>query len=257
MVTLTIGKHKVEIYDTIEALPVVRFHKFQKFLLIDSGLGADMTAFDTHIEKARRYIATKKNDLALAELENLRNTVYFIQSEVSPKHRAFAALVARIDGKPYDDLTDDGIDAVMRLLADGQTGEIDRGVASVKKKIDAELAVYFPSIFNTTEIREYYDLLKARTLAVLRAIVEGKHNPEGGEAERLTSALITYSHPKRFSGSDGVEIQFDRQFENLCLALSSQLNIDPKGCTVLEFYNAFDYLQQKAKEAKKAEKRRK
>ena len=58
MVTTKIGKHTVEMHDTIEELPVVRFHKYQKLLLIDAGVGADITAFDQRLEKARLFLYT-------------------------------------------------------------------------------------------------------------------------------------------------------------------------------------------------------
>ena len=119
-----------------------------------------------------------------------------------------------------------------------------------KKKIDGELILYFPKLFADSTIKEYYDILKQRTLAVLNGIIEGKI--DNSEVERLTTALITYSHPKLFTGSEGVEVQFDRQFENLCLILSEQLHVRPKDYTVLEFYNAFDFVQERAKEAEKA-----
>ena len=84
------------------------------------------------------------------------------------------------------------------------------------------------------------------------------YSPDGTpEIEKLTTALITYSNPKMFTGSDGVEIQFDRQFENLCLVLSEQLHVEPKKYSVLEFYNAFDFVKERAKQAEKAQKRAK
>lgn len=116
--------------------------------------------------------------------------------------------------------------------------------------------LYFPSIFNDSEVKEYYDILRKRTLEVLRGIAEGKENPAGTEVvDKLTTLLVTYSNPKTFSGSESVEIQFDRQFEDLCLALSEQLHVEPKKYTVLEFYNAFDFIQEKAKRAERAQKR--
>ena len=72
MVTEKIGKHTVEYYDTIDALPIVRFHKYQKLLLVDAGVGSDITAFDQRVEKARRFIVAGKPDQAQQELENLR-----------------------------------------------------------------------------------------------------------------------------------------------------------------------------------------
>ena len=116
--------------------------------------------------------------------------------------------------------------------------------------------LYFPAIFNDSTIKEYYDILKRRTLAVLNNIVAGKRRPDRTpEIEKLTTALITYTKPQLFSGPESAEIQFDRQFENLCLALSEQLHVKPKEYSVLEFYNAFDFLQERAKQAEKAQKR--
>lgn len=256
MVTVKIGKHTVEMYDTIEELPIVRFHKYQKLLLIDAGIGADINAFDQRIEKTRRFLMDGKTDKAQQELENLRQSVFLIQSGINPKHRAFAALVAKLDGVECGDVSDDGLAKLTETLNDTPESELTAQLDAVKKKIDGELRLYFPGIFADSEIKEYYDLLRKRTLAVLENIIAGKPNPDATpEIEKLTTALITYSNPKAFAGSDGVEIQFDRQFENLCLVLSEQLHVKPKEYSVLEFYNAFDFVQERAKKAEKAQKR--
>ena len=256
MVTVKIGKHTVEMYDTIEELPIVRFHKYQKLLLIDAGIGADINAFDQRIEKTRRFLMDGKTDKAQQELENLRQSVFLIQSGINPKHRAFAALVAKLDGVEYNDVSDDGLAKLSETLNNAPENELTAQLEAVKKKIDGELRLYFPALFADSEIKEYYDLLRKRTLAVLENIIAGKMNPDTTpEIEKLTTALITYSNPKAFAGSDGVEIQFDRQFENLCLVLSEQLHVKPKEYSVLEFYNAFDFVQERAKKAEKAQKR--
>ena len=256
MVTVKIGKHTVEMYDAIDELPIVRFHKYQKLLLIDAGVGADITAFDQRIEKTRRFLMDGKPEKAQQELENLRQAVYLIQTEINPKHRAFAALVTKIDGRDCNDLSDVALTELLNTLQDAPEKELTAQLEAVKKKIDAELRLYFPGIFADSEIKEYYDLLKKRTLAVLANIIAGVSNPDATpEIEKLTTALITYSNPKSFAGSDGVEIQFDRQFENLCLVLSEQLHVKPKDYSVLEFYNAFDFVKERAKQAEKAQKR--
>lgn len=258
MVTVKIGKHTVEMYDTIEELPIVRFHKYQKLLLIDAGIGADINAFDQRIEKTRRFLMDGKTDKAQQELENLRQSVFLIQSGINPKHRAFAALVAKLDGVECGDVSDDGLAKLTETLNDAPESELTAQLDAVKKKIDGELRLYFPGLFADSEIKEYYDLLKKRTMAVLANIIAGVNNPDATpEIEKLTTALITYSNPKSFAGSDGVEIQFDRQFENLCLVLSEQLHVKPKDYSVLEFYNAFDFVKERAKQAEKAQKRAK
>lgn len=134
MVEVKIGKHSVKMYDGIEDLPVVRFHKYQKFLLIDSGIGGTMTQFDQRIETTRRFLMQGKTEPAQRELENLRQCVYMIQSEVSPKHLSFAALVTEIDGKPCEDLSDDALKEVVEKLSDVSERELAGLIGSVKKK---------------------------------------------------------------------------------------------------------------------------
>ena len=258
MVTANIGKHTVEFYDTIEELPIVRFHKYQKLLLVDAGIGSDIAAFDQRIEKTRRFLMSGKPEQAQQELENMRQCVFLIQSGVNPKHRAFAALVTKIDGQDCTDIGDDALAAITEKLNDVPESELTAQLEAVKKKIDGELTLYFPALFNDSDVKEYYDILRKRTLEILNGIVAGVDDPAGAEiVDKLTTALITYSHPKMFTGSDGVEIQFDRQFENLCLVLSEQLHVEPKKYSVLEFYNAFDFVKERAKQAEKAQKRAK
>ena len=250
MVTAKIGKH------TIEELPIVRFHKYQKLLLVDAGVGSDIAAFDQHVERVRRYIAAEKPENAQQELENLRQCVYMVQNGISPQHRAFAVLVTKIDGQECNDLSDDALTAITEKLKDAPVKDVAAQLEAAKKKIDGELMMYFPSLFNDSEIKEYYDILRKRTLEILRGIAAGKDNPDRTDVvEKLTTALITYSNPKVFTGSNGLEIQFDRQFENLCLVLSEQLHVEPKKYSVLEFYNAFDFVKERQRQMEKANKR--
>lgn len=256
MVTIKIGKHTVEMYDSIDELPIVRFHRYQKLLLVDAGVGADINAFDQRIERTRRYLASGKPEKAGQELENMRQCVYLIQNGINPQHRAFAALVTKIDGREYNDLSDDALAGVTEILRDSPVKQMTAQLDAVKKKIDGELMLYFPSLFNDSDVKEYYDIMKKRTMEILNGIVAGVDRPgETAIVEKLTTALITYSNPKLFTGSDGVEIQFDRQFENLCLVLSEQLHVEPKKYTVLEFYNAFDFVKERARQAQRAQNR--
>lgn len=256
MVTQKIGRHEVEMYDAIDELPIVRFHRYQKMLLIDSGIGGDIAAFDQRTERARRFLLAGELEKAQAEFENLRQCVFFVQSGLNPKHRAFAVLVTKIDGEPTGDASDAAIDAVLAKLADAPEGEVTARLEAVKKKIDTELRLYFPLLFEVPEVKEYYDILRSRSLALLGAIMGGKADPVAEpEVDALTTALLTYSRPEKFDGAGGMEIRQDREFENLCLALSEQLHVKPKEYTVLEFYNAFDFLKERARKADNAKKR--
>ena len=134
MVTANIGKHTVEFYDTIEELPIVRFHKYQKLLLVDAGIGSDIAAFDQRIERTRRFLMAGKAEQAQQELENMRQCVFLIQSGVNPKHRAFAALVTKIDGQDCTDIGDDALAAITEKLNDVPESELTAQLDAVKKK---------------------------------------------------------------------------------------------------------------------------
>lgn len=256
MVTLKVGKHTVEVYDAIDELPIVRFQKYQKLLLIDAGVGGDINAFDQRLERAGRFLAEGKLEQAQKELANLRQNVFLIQNEISPQYRAFAVLVKSVDGKECGDISDDGLQRILELLKDAPVKDVTAPLDAVKKKIDSELRLYFPQVFADSRLKEYFDLMKARTVALLEGIVRGDLKPEKDrKVERLTTQLILFSNPGVFSGSESEEIKFDRNFEDVCLTLSEQLHVQPKNYTVLEFYNAFDFVQRRAKEAEKAKKR--
>ena len=224
MKTIKIGKHKITYFDAISELPITRFHVYNKMLLVDSGVGSDITDFDSHAERIIAFLQKKDIESAIKEMQNLRQNLYLIQQTLSPKHMAFAALIKEIDGKPCDN--------------------ISKKKKKKKKKIDTELQQYFPAIFGDSSEKEYYDLILKRTKAVLSGIVEKKDN--SAEIEAITLELLTYIKPYDFA-NENIELAADRQFEKICFILTENLHCEPKKYTVLEFYSAFDYLKEKMK----------
>ena len=256
MKEVRLNGHNVQIYASIEELPIVRFHKYNKCLLVDAGVGSDLNAFDTHIERVVRFIRADKREDAAKEMENMRQNIYLIIQGLSPQHLAFACLVAKIDGEPYEDLSDDGLQKVLELLGGVTKKDITAQTEAVKKKIDEELTLYYPAIFDDARSKEYYDLLKQRTRAMLDCIIEGDTEEREKEVEDITDRLITYSKPKKFTGSGSMEIEYDKQFEDMCLVISQQLHTDAKKMTVLEYYNAYQYIQKQSKAKERQNKAR-
>lgn len=251
MKTLKLAGKTIEVYDDIENLPVTRFHKYNKMLLVDAGIGSDIADFDKHISRIAAFLAKNDNKQAIIELENIRQNVYFIQSGVSPRNLAFAVLVKSIDGKPCDDLSDEGLKKIVDMFSDVPYKDLAASIEAVKKKIDRELQIYFPRLFDDATVKEYYDQLKRRTVLILQTIIDGGSKPEREkEIDDITAELITYFNPKSFSGSDSVEIEQDKQFEKICLMLSQYLHIDPKNMSVLAYYNAFEYIKEMSKDLK-------
>jgi hypothetical protein len=189
MKEVKLGKHKVMLYNSIDELPIVRFHKYNKCLLVDAGLGSDLSAVDGHIERAVRFINGGHKQEAATEMENIRQTIYLIIQGMNPRHLAFAALVKEIDGKACDDISDEGLQRTLELLGDVPVKEMTAENEAVKKKIDEELTLYFPDVFDSATEKEYHDLMKRRTQAMLDAVIEGETAERTAEIERLTERL--------------------------------------------------------------------
>lgn len=240
-----IGRHTIEFYDTIDEMPIVRYQKFNKYLLIDGGVGSDIQDFDTHVEKVLRFLSVKDTESANTELQNIRQNVYLIQQELSPKYLAFCCLVARLDGKTIGD-TDEDIKAVYEALKDVAKRDIDKETADVKKKVDEELRLYFPAMFDNAKEKEYYDILKKLTVARL-AKVQGKE----ADTDGLETKLITMAKPRVFTGEHSMEIAYDKEFERLCLIISSELNATAKTMNVREYYTAYEIIKERNEQLKK------
>lgn len=239
--------HTVELYDSIDEMPIVRFHKYNKYLLIDGGVGSDMDDVLNHIDRAAIYV--KQNPaMAINELQNLKQAIYLMREEISPRCMAFAVLVARIDGEEQNDLTDVGLKGVLERLDDAKKGWLDGVLDSVKKKMDEELSLYFPGKFENVMSKEYIDGLKEHTLLTLKRITTGEDTD--ADIENIEARLAMLAKPKIFSGKRSVEISYDKEFEEMCLVLAQNIQGDPHQMTVLQFYNAFDYLKKQTKRKK-------
>ncbi|MGL5980414.1 MAG: hypothetical protein ACRCZY_05965 [Phocaeicola sp.] len=235
----TINGHKVEIYDSIDELPIRNFHKYNKYLLVDSGVGSDLNDINTKISLIQNYIE-KDIHKAKVELENLRQAMYLINSEVNVKHLAFMALVKSIDGKPTN-YSDEGLKETLEIFKEQKKSWFDRLFKAVKKKIDNEIELYFPSQFDDIAIREYYDRLRKRTLLQLDEIIHENNNDK--EIGLIDDFLLSLCKPKLFSGRDSVEIKYEKQFEDMCILLTKELSVDVDKLSVLQYYNSFEYLK--------------
>lgn len=134
MKDLTLNGHQVRIYDSIDELPIVRFHRYNRMLLVDAGIGSDISDFDGHIERVVRYIRKGENENAAKELDNMRQNVYMIMTGQSVNDLSFACLVESIDGEQCDDISPEGLAKVVEMLGGTPRKELADEYQSVKKK---------------------------------------------------------------------------------------------------------------------------
>lgn len=135
MKQMLINKKTICVYDSIDEMPIANFQKYNKYLMIDSGIGSDVDDIDAHITKIAKYIKSKDEKKALLELQNMRQSMYMVNSEISPKYLAFAALIHSIDGKEVTDLSDDGLKALLEEIKQIKHSKVIDFLFWLKKKL--------------------------------------------------------------------------------------------------------------------------
>ncbi len=241
MKTVNIRGKRVELYDSIDELPIRRFHKFNKYMLIDSGIGSDLNDIDTHIYKIMRFINMDDKYNANTQLENLRQSLYMILQENNIKHLSFITLIKSIDGVELIDLSDDNIRSLSEMFNEKPVTFINKLITAIKKKVDDELELYFPGYFDDTAVKEYYDKMRERALLQIDSIINNKDNTT--LINTIEDFLVNLAKPKTFSGNKSIEISYDKHFEEMCLYLKKETGADADTMNVLQFYNAFEYIK--------------
>jgi hypothetical protein len=150
MNTVKIGKLfpvTLELYDDIDSMPIDVFSRFNKYLLIESSIGSTLHDIDkNHLAVLYRVAGDKAK--SVAELNNLRQLIHFIISEVNVTHMAFACLIASIDGKPITDYSEGNLKSILAMLAKkGLTQE------TVKKKLQTGKQTFTGRLPNYSLIR--------------------------------------------------------------------------------------------------------
>lgn len=249
MIKLSINGHSLKVYDSIDEMPIVNYQKYNKYLLIDSNIGSDLDDYHRHISRMILYIKNNKLAELRQELVNQRQLMFMINQQISPRYLAFAALIAEFDNEPVTDLSDDNLKSLLDKLRDMKHSLLCRILQKVKKKLNTELNLYFPSLFSSSKEKEAYDKLRMRTILELEGIAEDKDNTD--KILEIDTYFLGLSKPLSFDGSNSAEIKYDKSFEQACALIQSKLKLQAKSLRVLEYYSAIETLNKMAEENKK------
>lgn len=127
---------RVEYYDSIDEMPVLRYHKFNEQLMYATNIGGDMNDVEEHLRKLIEMVNRDDKTSATQAIINMSEGIRNMVSNINPRSKAFATLVRRINGKDRDDLSDVGIDETLRMLSRKGVswGMIKFAIDYVKKK---------------------------------------------------------------------------------------------------------------------------
>jgi predicted transcriptional regulator len=134
MEELKVNGHKVQMYDSIDEMPICRYHKFTQLMVLNSGLGSTMGDIENKLRELMKYIQTDKAK-AQKELENLYQCINIINRGVNLPSQAMASLVYSIDGERCDDLTSEGLARTAKKLEEMKYSDLLELIHSIKKKL--------------------------------------------------------------------------------------------------------------------------
>ena len=249
MKRMKLGEHKILMYDSIEELPIVRFQKYNKMLMLDAGLGSDLAALDAHLARVGEFIKAGEMENATGEIDNLRQTLFNVQNGLTPHFLSLIPLMAEVDGEAVDDLSDENLQRIYDRLKDVTLGAYNTAASEVKKKIEEELKAYFNQGGESAASKEYYELMRQRAMLMLDEIADGQDRSE--EIRAIESRMVRSDKPRVFQGQKNSEVLYDKNFVGCCIAIAQNLNMDAKQMTVLEYYRAIEVLEEQQKQYKK------
>lgn len=239
-----INRHRVVFYDSIEDLPISRFHKYSKYMLIASGIGDSVVDIDEHIERIMDLISTD-TEKAKRELMNMRHNLVMVLNEQDIRHVGFMYFVYSVDDKKWEDFSESGVQKLYEMMQDAREIDLARAEKVIRERIDTELKDYFPDVFQG-ENRNILDALHKRALLQIDEVLnDTDHSPE---IVKYDEYINKGYKPLNFDGAESVELTYDKQFEQMCLAISKEFGGMAKGYSVMEYYTAYERLEQINKE---------
>ncbi|GAB4042588.1 hypothetical protein [Spirosoma litoris] len=169
MHTLTLPRGVIELHDSPRKLPESRRVEFDYYSLIESGIGSSIQDIDRHFEPLMLILGSDDLQAQTNAVNNIRYLFFgLLHKQISPKSLAFAALVETVNGKRWDDYTEEGLQGlVLKLSQMGLTQEIIDEVLPELRKVEAiplpsEIILY-DSAYKLPESRRtefsYYNLI--------------------------------------------------------------------------------------------------
>jgi hypothetical protein len=240
-------KHEIEIYDSIQNLPILRFQKFNKYQMIASDIGCDFSDYEQRTKKALAFLQKNMVPEAMQELSNRRQLVFNAFNESNPNSRSFAVLVKRIDKQKFVEYAPNDLDLIMQKLNDiGFDYESMFGqLIEVKKKIELELQVYYKNFFPKNSNDEILALrVKRMNLLCDEIITETEVEKPLFEVEK---EILENDKPNKWDvwADNNMERILEVDFQKFALNVTELSGLKLKETSTFTFYASVEYLKEK------------
>jgi len=138
MIQIKLNGHYLEMYDSIDNLPITRFQEYNRLAMLDAGIGGDLQSINEHVTTVLRHHQKGEGQKMKQELENMRQNMMFVVNKTSPRMKCFIPLIKSINGKLLTDISD--TEGISRDLSNkGLTiGKVNGFLITVKKKLSSK-----------------------------------------------------------------------------------------------------------------------
>lgn len=231
-------------YSDISEMPFMRFNAFNKYVMLDSELGSTIEAFDKIVIRISEFMNKEMYEDARQEVLNMRIVYHNILTMNESKGLAFASLIKTYKGQPVD-YNEESLRALLKELSDkGLTiKQVSDKISETKKKIDFELKVYFPSLFDDSQDFQSRLYRKERLLAMCDIMLGNESKVK--KLFEIERELLGLFKPKNFSLQENYEVEFEKNFQILCHAMNEHTNENIKNMSVLEVYSLMEMLKKR------------
>jgi len=236
----------IELYPPdIQTIPYFNYQKFQKYLILSSGLGSDTNAVVNRVANLQTLAAEERFEDIQIESGNLVLAIYSVIEGLSYESMAFACMVKSIDGKVFNIASDEAVrELSSTVVATGITqAEVQEYIDLLKKKIDSQLNHAFKP--NEANI-DYLEAVHFHTLLQLKLALDPEPDTEA-QVKAAYNKILDLSKPKildtRLQGN--IITQMDKDYQKTMLSFKENNIQGGENFTIFDFYTTCEYYAEK------------
>lgn len=245
---LKINGHTIVLHDNTQNLPILKFQKLNKYMMISNEVGNTFEDYDARMAKALSFLQKDMVSEAIQELSNQRQMVFNAFNEYTPKGKAFAVLVKSIDGIEYKGTSPSDFDKVLEHLNDigfGQADSVEK-LLELKKKLDLELQVYFPSIFKNQNLN-VSGLRINRMNIILDAIINQQKDIDKDSVYKVEKEILQNDKPNSWNihQEENMEKVMEVDFHKFAVEVAKEKGLSIEDVSTFTFYASYESLMEK------------
>lgn len=136
MVTKKIGTLKLKLYNSIEELPSERHHLFNKYALLEAGIGSSLGSIQEHIKSLYAAANNKDNERMKVLLQNYYMSLNYTVEDIDLVSMCLCCKVYSINGKKFTDLSEESlIKLSSRIRRNAKFSQLFNLYRELKKKL--------------------------------------------------------------------------------------------------------------------------